>query len=148
MVMLESFFNGVFGWAINLGHLWGLIIIAFILTLLVTLAYKFLTDQSLAKSIKEEMKQIRQDMKEFKDDPEKVMELQKTSMEKSMKQMKMSLKPIIITLIPLIIIFGWLRATYADIDLNFLGFIDGWIWVYIIVSIIFSLILRRFLRVH
>lgn len=145
--MLDSFFNSIFGWAINWSSIGGLIIVAFILTLITTMVYKFATDQKAIKGMKEEMKQIRNEMKEFKDDPAKVLALQKKSMESSLKQMKMTLKPMIITFIPLIIIFGWLRSVYTTMPINFLG-LTSWIWVYIIFAVLFSIILRKILRVH
>ncbi len=147
-MVLESFFNAIFGWAIEASKLWGLLFISFILTLFVTLIYKFATDQEALKSIKKEMKEIREDMKKFKDDPEKMLELNKRSIEKSMVQMKNSFKPMIITFIPLIIVFGWLRNTYEGVNLNFLGFINGWLWVYLIFSVVMSIILRKLMRVH
>lgn len=147
-MVLDSFFNSIFGWAIESSPLWGLFVVSFILTFFVTLVYKFMTDQEALKSIKQEMKEIRKEMKEFKDDPEKMMELNKRSMEKSMVQMKSSFKPMIITFIPLIIVFGWLRNIYEGVQLNFLGFIDGWLWVYIIFSMVISLTLRKLMRVH
>ena len=146
-MVLENFFNSIFGWAIEAGPLGGLIFISFVLTFLITLSYKYMTDQELMKSVKAEMKEIRKQMKEFKDDPSKVMELQKKSMDKSMVQMKNSFKPMLITFIPLIIIFGWLRGVYAEEVVKFL-WIDSWLWIYIIFSIIFSIIVRKLLKVH
>ncbi len=146
-MVLDSFFNSVFGGVIESSPLGGLIFISFVLTLLITLAYKFMTDQKLMKSVKEDMKSIRKQMKEFKDEPDKVMELQKKSMEMSMSQMKNSFKPMLITFIPLIIIFGWLRGVYAEETVRFL-WIDSWLWIYIIFSIIFSIVIRKVLKVH
>ncbi|MCD4759629.1 EMC3/TMCO1 family protein [archaeon] len=147
-MVLDSFFDAIFGWVIEPSPLWGLLVVSLILTFFVTLVYKFMTDQEALKSIKQEMKDIRKEMKQFKDDPEKVMELNKRSMEKSMTQMKNSFKPMLITFVPLIIIFGWLRNTYEGVQLNFLGFIDGWLWVYLIFSMLASIILRKLMKVH
>jgi len=145
-MVLDSFFNAIFGWAINISPLLGIIIISLILTILVTLAYKFLTDQKMLKEIKEEMKDLRGQMKEHKGNPEKLMEIQKISMEKSMKQMKQSFKPMLLTLLPLLIIFSWLRNVYNPIG-PVLGSLT-WIWVYIISSMVFSIALRKILKVH
>jgi len=136
----------VFGWAINWSSLGGLFIVAFTLTLLITLVYKFMTDQKALKSMKAEMKELRKDIKEFKEDPQKVMALQKKSMESSLKQMKMTLKPMIITFIPLIIMFGWLRGVYTDLPIKFLG-ITSWMWIYIIFAVVSSIVLRKILKV-
>ncbi len=145
--MLDSLFNSIFGWAIDISPIFGLFIIAFVLTLFVTLVYKFMTDQELLKSIKQEMKEIREEMKKFKDDPQKMMELNKKSMEHSLSQMKNTFKPMLITFIPLIIVFGWLRNIYGTLTLNFLG-IHSWLLIYIIFSMVLSLILRKIMKVY
>ena len=145
---INTFLSFLFGSLVGKSPLWGLIIISLIITLIVTLAYKYLTDQTLMKNHKEETKKRREDMKTHKDSPDKMMELQKRSLEISLKMMKHSMRPMIFTFLPLIIMFGWLRIVYKGINLNFLGFIDGWIWVYIIFSMVFSILLRKLLKVH
>jgi uncharacterized membrane protein (DUF106 family) len=145
--MLDTFFNTIFGWAINWSPLGGLFIIAFTLTFIITIIYKLMTDQEALKSIKEEMKQLRQEMKEAKDNPERLMELQKKSMEHSLKQMKMSLKPMLVTFIPLIIVFSWLKVAYSNLPINFIG-IHSWLWIYVIFAVVSSIILRKALKVH
>jgi len=142
--MFESFFNLIFGSLISWNPLVAIIIISFLMTLLITLSYKFLTNQELMKSLKQEIKDFQQQMKEHKDDSSKVMEIQKLSLEKNMKYMMHSFKPTLFTFVPLIIIFTWLRTTYSTIQLPFLS----WFWVYIIVSIIFSMVLRKALKIH
>ncbi len=147
-MVLEAFFNKIFGSLIAWNNLYALIIISFILTLIITIIYKYLTDQNLIKQLKQESKELQQKAKDHKHDTQKMMEFQKQAMEKSMSLMKHSLKPTLITFIPLIIVFGWLRTTYNDIQLNFLGFINSWLWIYIISSIIFSIILRKILKIQ
>jgi len=149
MVFGEDFFQSIFGWAIGWSSEGGLIIICFILTLLITLVYKYMTNQNLLKTIKKDMKEIRQNMKEFRNNPQKMMELQKVSMEKSMQQMKNTFKPMLVTFIPLILIFGWLKTVYArpEFAIDFIG-IKSWLLLYIVCSIIFSIVLRKILKVH
>lgn len=125
----------------------GIIFVSFILTLLSTLAYKLFTDQKLMKDVKDEMKDIRKEMKEFAHDPAKVAELQKRSLEKSANQMKQSFKPMLITIIPFLLVFNWLRTEYEVLTVNFLG-ISSWFWTYFIFTIIFSIVLRKLLKVH
>ncbi|MBI2106334.1 DUF106 domain-containing protein [Candidatus Woesearchaeota archaeon] len=146
-MVFDSFFNSVFGFLIEWNPLVALIIISFILTALITIAYKYLTDQELMKSLKAELKSLQSEMKEAKHDTQKLMNLQKQSMEKNMKYMMNSFKPTLFTLIPLLIIFSWLRNSFTNVELNFFG-ISSWIWVYIIFSILFSIVLRKLLRVH
>ncbi len=157
-MVLNSFFNAIFGFIVDKSPVGTVLIVSFILTLIVTLVYKLTTNQTLLKALKEEMKTLRADMKLYKNDHSKLMELQKKSMEKSMEQMKHTIKPMIITFIPLIFIFGWLRDTYPaeQIILKFpfnlpkmgssLGF--GWLGIYVLSSVIFSIILRKILKVH
>lgn len=145
--MLNGFFNTIFGFLIDWSPLGALIIISFILTALITIAYKYFTDQELMKSLKAELKELQQEMKDAKHDTEKLMQLQKKTMEKNMKYMMNSFKPTLITLVPILIIFSWLRAEYTGVALNFIG-INSWIWIYILFSIAFSMILRKLLRVH
>jgi len=145
---VNSFMTFLLGGLVESSPLIGLIVISFVLAFIITLAYKYLTDQTMMKSHKDETKQIRLDMKTHKDDKEKSMELQKRSLEISLKMMKHSMRPMIFTFLPLIIMFGWLRIVYKEVDLNFLGVIDGWIWVYIILSMVFSIALRKLLKVH
>lgn len=145
---LNQFFNLIFGSLVSSSPLWGLIIISFILTLLITLTYKFLTKQHLMKEWKESLKNYQEQIKNHKHDHKKVMEIQKPMMEVQMKYMMHSFRPLLFTFLPLILIFNWLRTVFQGIDLNFLWFIDGWIWAYIITSILFSIIIRKLLKVH
>lgn len=147
-MVLEGFFDSIFGNMVKTAPLTTLIGISIVITFIVTIAYKYFTDQALMKSLKEDTKRLQSEMKNHKDNPTKMMEIQKEAMDKNLKYMMHSLKPTIITLIPLLIIFTWLRNSYKDLSLNFLGFIDSWIWAYIIVSLIASIALRKLLKVH
>lgn len=144
----DNFFNSIFGSLITSSPLSTLIGMSIFVTIIVTVAYKFFTNQELMKTLKEDGKRLQQEMKSHKDNPTKMMEIQKQALEKNMQYMMHSFKPTIITLIPLLIIFGWLRNTYKDLNLNFLGFIDSWLWTYILISIVASIVLRKLLKVH
>ena len=109
----ESILNPIFGPLLNLPPFWAVLIIAFVIALLITLVYKWMTDQHLMKSLKEEIKAFQQQMKEFKHDPKKVMDIQKRAMQTNMKYMMHSMKPTLITFLPIILIFGWLHANLA-----------------------------------
>jgi uncharacterized membrane protein (DUF106 family) len=111
--MFESILNPVFGPLLSLPPFWVVLIISLVIAVLITLVYKWMTDQHLMKSLKEEIKGFQKQMKEFKQDPKKVMEIQKRAMETNMKYMMHSMKPTLITFIPIIIIFGWLNANLA-----------------------------------
>ena len=145
--MLNSIFNPIFGNMIESYPTTTLIFISFLLTFFVSIFYKIFTDQKLMKALKEEMKEIRADLKKFAHDPEKTLQLQKASMQKSMEHMKHTMKPTLITMLPLLVVFTWLREVYATKVVSFLWF-ESWLWIYILTSIIFSMIIRKILKVH
>ena len=92
--MFDNFFNMLFAPVMVLSAPYNLMILSLILTVFITLVYKYVTDQELMKSLKAEIKVIQKEMKQFKEDPKKVMEIQKKAMEKNMKYMMHSFKPI------------------------------------------------------
>jgi len=147
MVLLGSSLDKIFGWLIDWHELGALAVISILLTLLTTLAYKYFTDQTLMKTLKTEMKEDQKRVKELKEDPDKAAQLTKQLMEKNMKYMMHSFKPMLFTFIPLIIIFGWLRERYVDYDFGYLG-LESWLWPYILISIIASIIIRKVLKIH
>lgn len=123
-----------------------LLIISFVLTLITTLIYKYTTDQPLMKSFKEENKKLQEEMKLLKNDPAKMMEKNKQLMEKNMQVMKQSFKPMLYTFVPFAIIFFGLRNIYEPFGKILFGL--SWIWIYIISSVIFSILLRKLLKVY
>jgi len=144
--MLDGFFNSIFGILIDWNPAMALITISFLLTLFISLAYKYLTNQKELKQHKEEMKFLQNEIKKLKDDPDKAMKKQKELMEKNFKMMGQNMKPMLITFIPLIIIFGWLRGTYDPMGKIIFGL--SWFWVYLISAVIFSAIIRKVLKIY
>jgi len=116
--MFESVLNPIFAPLLSFGYFWAILIISFVLTLLITLVYKYTTNQDLMKKLKSDMKKLQNEMKKFKDNPSKVMAHQKKIMSKNMEYMKHSLKPTLFTFIPIIIIFGWLNANLAYLPIQ------------------------------
>jgi len=110
---LDPVLNVLFGWLLNINPILAVLILSLVLSLLVTLIYKFTTNQSLMKTLKEEIKALQQEMKTLKNDPAKMMEVNKRAMETNMKYMSQSFRPMLFTFIPVIIIFGWLNAHLA-----------------------------------
>ena len=92
---------------LKLPPVWSIMILAFMISLFITLIYKLVTDQHLMKSLKEDLKKHQEEMKKHKHDPEKVIKIQKKAMEKNMQYMMHSFKPTLFTFIPIILIFGW-----------------------------------------
>jgi uncharacterized membrane protein (DUF106 family) len=90
-----------------------IVIMSLLLSVLITFIYKWMTDQTLMKSLKDDIKGMQEQMKKNRDNPKKLMELQKVAMEKNTQYMMKSMKPTLVTFIPLILIFGWLNAHYV-----------------------------------
>lgn len=145
-MVLNGFFNLVFGWSVSINPIFGIVFVSFVLTLISVLAYKYFTDQDMLKSLKSESKKMRDDMKNHRDNPEKVKEINKRMGEQSMKMMKQSFKPMIITFVPIILIFTWLREAYSGIGPLLFGL--NWFWTYFIFTFVFSFALRKILKVH
>lgn len=125
----------------------GMLIIVFMISLMISIAQKYLTDQETLKEIKKEQKALREEMNLVKDDPAKIMELNKKQMQKIPLVFEASMRPLIYTAIPFIIFFRWFNDFFISIgNPKFFGFLS-WFWFYLIASIIFSSILRKVLKV-
>jgi uncharacterized membrane protein (DUF106 family) len=126
------------------------------LALFSTLVYKYATDQALMKAIKEEMKKLQDEMKANKDNPQKIAELQGKLMPLNTKMMSQSFKPMILTIVPFLVIFAVLGKVYNGLTVIPLSFHFplshlatglGWIGTYVILSMIFTTVLRKALKV-
>ena len=102
----------------NFSPFWTVFLIAFTISLVITVIYKFATDQRLMKELKTDMKMLQKEMKELKDHPEKIVAKQKLAMQKNMEYMKHSMKSTLFTILPIIIIFGWLNGTLGFEPIN------------------------------
>ncbi len=115
--LLDPILNFVLGPFLWMPPFLGLLILTFLISLAITVSYKYLTDQDLMKELKGELKELQEEMKKLKEDPKKVMKVQKQMMETNMKYMTHSMRPTLYTFIPIIIVFGWLNATFAYLPL-------------------------------
>ena len=149
MAFLSGFFNLIFGWAMPLGTPYNLIIITFIITLFITLVYKFATNQERLKKLMEEIKIIQDEAKSLKNEPAKAIEKQKQLSPLMLEQFRHSFRPMLITFLPIILIFGWLREAFT-VNNESIKVIFGlnWIWSYILFSLVFSIIIRKILKVN
>ncbi len=153
---LENFFDWLFGPIIKLGSGWAVVIISLLLTLLINLVYKLVTDQEKMKALKTELKSLQKEMKTLKDNPEKFIAHQKRAMEKNLEYMKHSMKPTLVTFIPLILIFGWLRLRFGDLgdiitwgfNIPLLGTGLGWLGTYFWSAVIFSTVTRKLFKIY
>jgi len=124
----------------------GMVVIAVILNLIITLLQKYTIDKETMKEIKKEQKDLKESMKEHKKNPEKLMELNQRQFELVGKSLPLTMRPIIFTSIPFILLFRWFHDIF---DMGgvlsgtvFLGFMN-WFWFYLLISIVFSMIFRK-----
>lgn len=114
----------------------GLIVLAFLMTLIITLINKYFTNQDRMKELKEIQKACNIKLKANREDKEAQEQLMKCSFE----LMKHSFKPLLITMIPLLLFFWWLRSFYSVL-------LPHWLWWYIGTGIVSSIFLRKTLKV-
>jgi len=131
-------------WNLNVGML----IVVFVITILTTVAQKYLTDQKTLKALKKEGKEIQKKMKELKHDPKKSMELQKEQFKLFPKQMKLSMRALVYTGVPFILFFRWFGDYFAKAEelagepvRLWLGM--SWFLFYLLGAIIIGMILRK-----
>ncbi|MBI4150599.1 DUF106 domain-containing protein [Candidatus Woesearchaeota archaeon] len=110
---LDPVMNFLLGWMLNFSPFVSILLLSVALSLFITLVYKYTTNQSLMKDLKDELKAFQQQMKELKHDPNAMMDVNKKAMETNLKYMTHSFKPMLFTFLPIILIFGWLNAHFA-----------------------------------
>ncbi len=107
---LDPVLSPIFQPLLNQSPFWTVLILAFVITLIITVIYKFFTNQSEMKRLKDEQKEYQKRIKALRDQPAEAMKLQKEAMGKNMDYMKHSMKAMLITFLPIILIFGWMNA--------------------------------------
>lgn len=129
-----------------------MIVISFLIALFMTLVYKYATNQKEMRRLRNELKELQKKTKEYKRDQEKLIELQKEIASKNLEYMRYSFKPLLYTFIPIILIFVWLKNVYQNfgviLTIPLLGIGLNWIWTYVLFSFIFSLVVRKALKVY
>jgi len=110
MSFLDPVLNPVFQPLLNKSPFLLIILVSFVISLLITIVYKLVTDQNEMKRLKEKQKDFQKRMKELRSNPEEMMKLQKEAMKSNMDYMKHSLKSTLITMLPIILIFSWMAG--------------------------------------
>ncbi len=113
MAFLDPFFDTAFGFMLQWQPVWAIALLSFLISLIIVLIYKWMTDQKEMKQLKEQLKEYQKKIKEAKNDPAKALSIQKEMMAVNMKYMGKSMKPTLITFLPIILIFGWMSAHFA-----------------------------------
>jgi uncharacterized membrane protein (DUF106 family) len=110
MTFLDPVLNPVFQPLLDLSPFWALLIISLGISFLVTIIYKYVTDQNKMKALKDKQKDYQKRLKELRNNPSEMMKVQKEAMKVNMEYMKHSFKPTLFTLLPILLIFGWMAA--------------------------------------
>lgn len=113
MAFYDPFFNTLFGFLMNWDPLYSIMFLSFLISLIIVLIYKAMTNQTEMKDLKEQLAKYQKQMREHKKEPEKMLEIQKKAMDLNMKYMGKSMKPTLITFLPIILIFGWMNGHFA-----------------------------------
>ena len=93
--------------------IWIVIGLAFVISVMVTLIYKFATNQNTMKRLKDEIKSYQTQIKAEKNNLAKAMELNKKAMQCNMEYMRHSMRATLITFIPVIFLFSWMGSHLA-----------------------------------
>ena len=150
--ILDPTLGALMNWHLNIGFF----IVILFFTLVTTILQKYLTDQALLKHLREEQKAIQAEMKQFRDHPEKVLELNQKSMEIAMKIMPITMRPVMYTTVPFLLLLRWFGDYFETLSVKIFGFFNSqgtfifpnWVWAYILGSIVISIFLRKWLKVH
>ena len=135
------------GALLKLNLVLGMLLVVFVITLITTLIQKYATDQKALKELKQEQKILQEEMKKYKDNPAKISELSKKQLEFIPKTFKLTSRSALFTGVPFILLFRWFYDTFAVLgDPKFFGFLS-WFWFYFISSMVFSSILRKYMKV-
>lgn len=113
MAFLDPVFNPVLQPLLDFDSFLAILLLSLVISLLITLVYKYLTNQAEMKRLKEQQKEFQNRMKGLRSNPEEMMKIQKEAMKVNMEYMKHSLKPTLVTMLPIILIFGWMNAHLA-----------------------------------
>lgn len=108
--LTNTLLDPILGPLLNLPPFWTLFVLTLVVSLGLTLAQKYLTDQERMRHLRNETKKHQEKLKKHRDDPKKAMKIQQEMMSHNMELMKHSFRPMLFTFLPIIIFFGWLSA--------------------------------------
>jgi len=103
---------------LSLDPLFAVGLVSLVVSVIITVIYKYTTNQSLMKDLKGEMKEFQKEIKELRDKPEQAMKVQKEMMQTNMKYMSHSFRSTLFTMLPIILIFGWMNVNFAYEPIN------------------------------
>ena len=128
-----------------------ILIYTLILSLVVSVIYKFLTNQDEMKKVKEEMKYFKDKADEAKKsgDMAKMNQYTNDMLKVSSQQFKHTMKPMFASMFVFIIVLGWFGVAFGEVLINtpFAGFQLSWFYWYIIIAIPATMIFRKIMGV-
>jgi len=125
----------------------GMMIIVLIITFITTIIQKYTTDQKALKELRQEQKLLQEEMKKYKDHPEKLAELSKKQFEFIPKTFKLTSRGVLFTGVPFILFYRWFFDVFTAMgDPKFFGILN-WFWCYFIFAMIFTSVLRKWMKV-
>ncbi len=108
--VLDPVLNPVIMPLLKYNPAFAILLLSFVITFLVTILYKYTTNQEKLKELKEKSKKLQEELKKLKEKPKLMMKKQKELMKLNMEYSRHSMKSTLYTLIPLLFIFGWMNA--------------------------------------
>jgi len=118
-----------------------IVAIAFLVMLITTIITKLVTNQNRMKELKDIQKACQIKLKDNRGNPEEMKKINEEMMKCNMELMKHSFKPMLFTFIPLLLLWNFMGQIFA-------GVVSAWIWWYIISGLVFSILLKKILKVN
>ncbi|KHO47164.1 MAG: DUF106 domain-containing protein [DPANN group archaeon] len=148
---IHAILNPTAGFLLEWNLTLGMLIIVLVISFLTTIVQKYATDQKALKELKKEQKILKEEMDKVKNHPEKYLALQKKQMaempETFKRTMTLSSRAMVYTAVPFILFFRWFNDYFtATGNPVFLGFM-GWFVFYLITTLIFSGIIKKYMDV-
>ena len=114
MGIVQTFLDPVFRpLLLMLGPLWAVVFIAFLFSIIATLVYKWTTNQTEIKRLRDEMKTSQKRVKELRNEPDKMLEANKQVMSSNMHIMKQTVPSMFITFFLFIFVSSWCAGNLA-----------------------------------
>ncbi len=110
MSFLDPILNPILIPLLNKSPILTVLLLSLFISFLVTLVYKYATNQQKMKELKDKQKEFQDKMKELKGNPQEMLSAQKEAMKTNMEYMKHSFKATFITMLPILLIFSWMTA--------------------------------------
>jgi uncharacterized membrane protein (DUF106 family) len=118
-----------------------IVVVSFLVMLVTTIITKYTTNQNRMKELKEIQKACQIKLKDNKGNAEEMKKINEEVMKCNMELMKHSFKPMLFTFIPLLLLWNVMSKFFSPL-------LPGWIWWYIVSGLIFSILLKKVLKVN